>query len=125
MMIQFYLLTNAFLYLLFTVWCLIKNETSARFLGYGFINNTGKVEYLTIYTGLQLGFTVFLSIAAFKEEMRFTALVFLVCLYLGIMLTRTSAAVYFGHLDKATYWVGGLEYALGIWGLVLLIIKSQ
>ena len=84
MMIQIYLLVNAFLYLLFTVWCLIKNETSAHFLGYGFLNNTGKVEYLTIYTGLQLGFTVFLSISAFQEGMRFTALLFLVCLYLVV-----------------------------------------
>lgn len=122
---QIYLLVNAFLYLLFTVWCLIKNETSAHFLGYGFLNNTGKVEYLTIYTGLQLGFTVFLSIAAFKEEMRFTALLFLVCLYLGIMITRTSTALYFGHLDKATYYVGGLEYVLGIWGVIILFLKTR
>lgn len=120
-MVQIYLLVNAILYLLFAVWCLIKNETTAHFLGYGFVNNTGKVEYLTIYTGLQLGFGVFLAIAAFTEQMRFTALLFCVCLYVGIMLTRTSAALYFGHLDKGTYLVGALEYALGIWGIFLLV----
>lgn len=124
-MVSIYLYVNAFLYLLFCVWCLVKFEGTSNFLGYSFLNNSGKVEYLTIYAGLQAGFAVFLALAAYYKNMNFAGLVFCVALYLGIMLTRTISAFYYGHLTKATYLVGGLEYALGTWGLVILYINLK
>ncbi len=118
---QIYLVVNAILYFVFGIWCLIKMLGTSQFLGYSFLNNTGRVEYLTLYTGLQLGFAVFLAICSFNESMKLTGLIFCVCLYLGIILTRTTSALYYGNVLKATYMVGALEYSLAIWGIIILI----
>ncbi len=120
-LMQTYLLVNAILYFVFGIWCLIKMLGTSQFLGYSFLNNTGRVEYLTLYTGLQLGFAVFLAISSFNENMKFTGLIFCVCLYVGIILTRTISALYYGNVLKATYMVGALEYSLAIWGIIILI----
>ena len=120
-MIQIYLLLNSFLYLLLAVWCLFKPTETGNYLGYSFINNSGKIEYLTIYVGLELGFAVFLALAAIYPSIRLAGLFFCVCIYLGAMLIRTGSALYYGNVSKVTYLVGGLEYASGIWGLILLI----
>ncbi|MBA3681170.1 MAG: hypothetical protein H0W73_08395 [Bacteroidetes bacterium] len=122
---QVYLITNAILYFLFAIWCLIKMGGSSEFLGYSFLNNTGRVEYLTLYTGLQFGFAAFLGICSFKIDMRSTATIFCVCLYVGIILTRTISALYYGNILKATYMVGALEYLLAIWGIIILIIQFK
>ncbi len=120
MMIAVYLYVNAVLYLLLSVWCVIKIEGTSRFLGYSFLNNSGNVEYITIYTGLQAGFAIFLGLAGYYESMHLAGLIFCVSLYGCIVLTRTVAALYYGNLTKATYMVGGLEYGLAIWGVLLL-----
>lgn len=119
-MIAAYLYVNAFLYLLLAVWCIIKFEGTSNFLGFSFVNNSGKVEYLTIYTGLQAGLAVFLGLAGYYESMNLAGLIFCVSIYACIVVTRTGTALYYGNLTKATYMVGGLEYGLGIWGAILL-----
>jgi hypothetical protein len=117
-MLPFYLYLNSFLYLSFSIWCLVKFETTASFLGYDFVNNSGKVEYLTLYTGLQFGFAIFLGTCAYYTNFR-------LALYAGIVMTRVSAALYFGNVEKATYFVGALEFILCIWGILLLINQSK
>ena len=124
-MIQIYLLLNSLLYLLFAVWCLFKPTETATYLGYNFLNNSGKVEYLTIYVGLEIGFSVFLALAAFYPSIKMAGLVFCVCIYMGAMLIRTGSAFYYGSISKVTYMVGGLEYLLGIAGLILLICELK
>ena len=120
-MISIYLYVNAFLYFSFCVWCLIKFVSTSKFLGYSFVNNSGKVEYLTIYTGLQAGFAIFLALSGYYAHMQFAGLVFCVAIYVPIILTRTFSALHYKSLNKATYIVGSLEYVLAIWGIVLLI----
>lgn len=119
-MIQAYLIVNSAFYLLFSIWCIVKPESTAKFLGYDFFNNSGKVEFLTIYTGLELGITAFLFISAMFEQMRFSGLVFCVSIYIGVMIIRPISALVYGNVNKATYIVGALEWILGIWGIVLL-----
>ncbi len=119
-MLQIYLLLNSALYVLLALWCLIKPTETANYLGYKFLNGSGKIEYLTVYVGLEMGFAVFLAIAAFMPEIKFSGLMFCVCIYLGSMLIRTGSVLFFGNVSKVTYMVGGLEYLLGIWGVVLL-----
>lgn len=120
-MIKIYLLVNSVFYLLFSVWCLVKPKGTATFLGYDFLSNSGRVEYLSIYTGLEIGFTAFLGLCAFIPGMRVTGLLFCVCIYAGVMIVRPVSALIYGNVSKATYLVGGLEYILGIWGIILLI----
>lgn len=124
-MLKFYLSLNAFLYLLFAVMCVINPTGTGNTLGYDFLNNSGKVEYLTLYTGLELSFTFFLALCAFYPRLSFAGLVFSVCIYVGIMLTRTICSLYYGNVLKVTYLVGALEYLLGIWGIILLTIELK
>lgn len=124
-MLKFYLLLNAFFYLLFAVMCIVKPAGTANTLGYGFLNNSGKVEYLTIYTGLELGFAVFLAITAFYPQFRLPGLIFCVAIYIGVMSVRTICALVYGNVLKVTYMVGALEYLLGIWGIILLTLELK
>lgn len=124
-MIQIYLFINAFSYLGFSLWCLIKADTTAKALGYHFLNNSGKVEYMSVYTGMELGFAAFFAVCAFYPGLRLAGLLFAVCIYLGLMLLRTITAIHYGQVSKATYLIGGLEYALGIWGMILLIMELK
>ncbi len=121
-MVQVYLFFNATLYLLLSTWVLLKPIGTAKYVGYHFLNNSGKVEYLAVYGGLELGLAVFLAIAGFVPVIRFSGLVFCVCIYAGSILVRTSFALYYGNITRETYMLGGLEYVLGIWGAVLLFI---
>jgi len=124
-MLKFYLLLNAFLYLLFAVMCIIKPTGTGNTLGYGFLNNSGKVEYLTIYTGLEVGFAVFLAITAFYPQFRLPGLIFCVAIYIGVMSVRTICAMVYGNVLKVTYMIGALEYLLGIWGIILLTLELK
>ena len=119
-MLQTYLLINSGLYILLALWCLIKPTETANYLGYNLVNNSGKIEYLTVYVGLEMGFAAFLALAAFLPTIKLSGLIFCVCIYLGSMLIRTSSVLFYGNVSKVTYMVGGLEYILGIWGVVLL-----
>lgn len=120
-MIKIYLLLNSLSYLIFSFWCIFKPEGTAKFLGYSFLNNSGRVEYAAVYAGLEIGMAAFFAICGFLPEMKLSGLIFAVCLYAGLIISRTSAAFYYGDVTTATYVVGGLEYALGIWGIILLV----
>lgn len=120
-MLQIYLYLNSFIYLVFSLWCLLKPNNTATFSGLSFLNNSGKVEYLSVYGGMELGFFAFFAICAFVPNLRFSGLIFGVCMYAGLILVRSISALVYGNLQKGTYVIGGLELVLGIWGIILLI----
>jgi hypothetical protein len=124
-MTPFYLAFNSVLYLLLSFWCLLKPTETANYLGYNFLNNSGKVEYLTVYVGLEMGISTFLALAVFYPSIKLSGLIFCVCIYVGAILTRTACSLYYGNISKITYMVGGLEYALGIWGFILLLSELK
>jgi len=124
-MIQIYLLINAVSYLGFSLWCLFKTDSTAKALGYHFLDNSGKVEYLSVYTGMELGFAVFFAVSAFYPSFRLSGLLFASCLYLGLMILRPISAMHYGNVSKITYMVGALEWALGIWGIILLVMELK
>ena len=120
-MIQIYLYINALFYLVFSAWCIMKLYVTSNFLGYQFANNSGKAEYITVYGGMQLGFSVFFSIMAYYPSLNNAGLIFSVAIYSCIVILRTISALYFANIQKATYMVGALEYTLCIWGIILLV----
>lgn len=124
-MISVYLIVNSLLYLFLSVWCFIQPKGTANFLGLDFLNNSGKTEYLAVYSGLELGFAVFLVLAAFYPSLKLPGLIFCVCMYWGAMLARTSSALYYGNISSVTYMMGGLEYVLGIAGAILLFLEYK
>jgi hypothetical protein len=119
-MIQLYLFANAFFYFAFACLCLIRSKETARFLGYAFLSGSGKTEYLTVYSGMEFGFSVFLALCALNIQMRFTGLVFCVVMYLALMIVRPLTALVNQNLTRSTYILGTLEYLLGLWGIFLL-----
>lgn len=119
-----YLYVNAFLYFLFAIWCTIKTEGSSKFLGYSFLNNSGRIEYITIYGGLQLGFGIFLLYCAYKD--RFDGVIFCIALYAGIVLARVSSILILRKdITSATYMVGSLELLLLLWGMYVWYQKAM
>jgi hypothetical protein len=119
-MVSAYLYFNAFLYLLLSLWCLFKPTETAASLGYSFLNNNGKIEYTAVYAGMELGFAAFFAICGFYSQFKMAGLIFAVCMYTGLMLTRVFSALMLGGLSKTTYIIGGLELLLFVTGLVLL-----
>lgn len=124
-MIQIYLLINAVSYLGFSLWCLFKSESTAKAMGYHFLENSGKVEYLSVYTGMELGFAVCFAVSAFYPPFRLGGLLFASCIYLGLMVLRPISAVHYGNVSKITYIIGTLEWVLGIWGIILLVMELK
>jgi hypothetical protein len=124
-MIQVYLLINAASYLGFSLWCLFKADSTSRALGYHFLNNSGKIEYLSVYTGMELGFAAFFALSAFYPAFRLGGLLFAACLYLGLMILRPISAVHYGNVSKMIYVIGAMEWILGIWGIILLIMELK
>jgi hypothetical protein len=124
-MIRSYFILNAVLYLLFSIWCLIKPGDTAKNLGYDFLNNSGKAEYAAVYIGMELGLCVFFSLCAYDSSLQKAGLIFATCFYLGLMIARTFAVVSMGNMSKATYIIGGLEYLLGLTGILLLWMELR
>ena len=124
-MIQIYLFINSAFYLGFSLWCLFKTDATARALGYHFLNNSGKVEYLSVYTGMELGFAVFFAVSAFFPAFRLGGLLLASCLYMGLMILRPISAMHYGNVSKITYVIGSLEWVLGIWGIILLVMALK
>ena len=124
-MLKFYLLINSFSYVLFSVWCLIKPTSTANYLGLGFLKNSGKIEYLSVYTGMEMGFAVFLALCGLYPSLSLAGLIFCVSIYLGLMFTRTFTAMYYGNVSTATYLVGSSEYIFGIWGVIILVLELR
>lgn len=120
-MIQLYLIVNSIAYLIFTLWCLFKPAGTASSLGYSFLNNSGRVEFLSVYTGLELGFTAFLALCAMHPDYEMAGLLFCVSIYGGLMIVRPIASIAYGKVSRITWVLGITEYIFGIWGIMLLI----
>jgi len=99
----------------------MKLYVTSNFLGYQFVDNSGKVEYMTVYGGMQLGFSIFFIVTAYYPSLNNAGLIFSVAIYSCIVILRTISALYFGNIQKATYMVGALEYSLCVWGIILLV----
>ena len=112
MITNIYLWINSGLYLVFSLWCLIKTTTTAEFAGLSFINGSGKSEYLTVYVGLEAGLAVFYAHTAMKPEYKDAGIVFSLALYVGIVLVRTITLISIPNIQKGTYIIAALEWLL-------------
>jgi hypothetical protein len=112
MITNIYLWSNSVLYLIFTLWCLFKTTATAEFAGLGFINGSGRSEYLTVYVGLEAGLAVFYAITALKPEYREIGIIFSLALYIGIVLVRTITLITISNIGMGTYIIAGLEVIL-------------
>ncbi len=112
-MTALFLWFNAALYALFGLWCTLNPTQVMRFLGLGIAAPQGRLEFLTVYGGLQMGLAAFFTISALDPRLSSTAVKLGLCLYLGIVVWRSIALLVFGiPEDKAILGVYALEVLL-------------
>jgi len=105
------------LYLLSGLWCALKPELAAPFLGYQ-VGGQGLAEIVAVYGGLQLGIAAGMIATTFKPDWVLPGLVFALCISLGLALLRVLGIVLHDAEEQAA---GLYMMALLEWGFVLVL----
>lgn len=107
-----YLYLNAFLYLLFALWCTASPSSTALKLGYSALSGGGQSEYLVVYGGLQLGLAIlFYLLARNMAHVRLGVSVAL-GLYAPIVIYRLITVLNHWPVGSTTLGTAVLEVAL-------------
>ncbi len=118
-MVAIYLWFNAVLYAAFAIWCLVSVEKTAATIGYVALNGSGRVEYMTVYSGLQFGLALFFALAAYKPVWQPAGLMLAVVMYTPLVLVRWFGIVQTPGLSKMTIPFALLETLTWLAALVL------
>lgn len=124
-MIAIYLWINAIAYFGFALWCTIAPQATASAIGFTFSNSSARSEYITVYGGLEAAMAVFFLLGALREDLRWPALVFAVCLYSGLVLFRLGTLITLSGLSRMIFVLFAMEMALAVAGWALLLRKSS
>ncbi len=92
-MTSLYFWFNAVAYAVFAVWCTVRPEQTAAFLGLQLDGWKGQSEYVAVYGGIEAAFAAFFVTAALKPAWHGPALGFATFLYGGLVLFRTIVFV--------------------------------
>jgi hypothetical protein len=123
-MVVAYLVVNALLYAVFAVASAIVPERIAAALGFT-LDAQGRVEFLTVYAGLELGLAVFYGWAAYADAAaQRSAMLFSLFLYAGLVLFRVTGIVRYGMPGTTMLAVAGLELLL-LLGAVALTLRAN
>ena len=57
---------NVVAYVVFALWCTIRPEQTARFLGFSLDGWKGQAEYVAVYGGIEAAFAVFFALCALR-----------------------------------------------------------
>ncbi|HSX62180.1 MAG TPA: DUF4345 domain-containing protein [Tahibacter sp.] len=120
-MITAYLVVNAVVYALLGAASAIVPERIATAVGLT-LDAQGRVEFLTVYAGLELGLAAFYGWAATAgAAAQRTAVVFSLFLYAGLVLFRAGGMLRYGVPGTTMLVVAGLEVLLLAGALVLAL----
>lgn len=115
-----YLLLNAVLYAVFAVASTVVPERVAGALGFT-LDAQGRVEFMTVYGGLELGLAVFYGWAAYADPAtQRAALMFSLLLYAALVLFRAGGILRYGVPGTTMLAVAGLELLMLIGAIVLV-----
>jgi hypothetical protein len=119
-MLVAYLWLNAVLYLAFSAWCALRSEATASALGFTAMNAGGRVEYLAVYGGLQLGLGMLFAWCAWSPERHRFGLALALALYGGIVAFRVLGLLRHGPVPTLTQVTAAgealfLVLALALW----------
>ena len=118
-----YLYLNAFLYLLFALWCTALPSNTALNIGYLALSSGGQSEYLVVYGGLQLGLAIlFYLLARNMAHVRLGVTVAL-GLYGPVVIYRVVTVLSHSPVGGVTLGTAVLEFALlagAIWSYLAL-----
>jgi hypothetical protein len=77
-----------FLYLLSGLWCAVKPQLAAGFLGLQFSHDAGLAEFFSVYGGLQVGMAMAILASSFIPNYRLAASFFALVISLGLFSFR-------------------------------------
>ncbi len=107
-----YLYLNAFLYLLFALWCTASPSSTALHIGYLALSSGGQSEYLVVYGGVQLGLAVlFYLLARHMAHVRLGISVAL-SLYIPVVIYRAVTVLNSWPVGSVTLGTGMIEVVL-------------
>ncbi|MDC8011834.1 hypothetical protein [Tahibacter soli] len=123
-MLVVYLWANAVIYAVFGVMSAVAPAKIAASLGLSG-DASGKVEFFTVYAGLELGVAAFYAWAAYASpQAQRVALMFSLCLYAGLVLFRAIGMAMHWPVSGTILGVAALE-ALLLAGAVALTLSSR
>lgn len=116
-----YLIVNAVLYAIFAAVSALVPDRIAASLGFT-LDTQGRVEFLTVYGGLELGLALFYGWAALSgPTQQRVALTFSLFLYAGLVLFRLAGILRYGMPGTTMLAVAGLEMVLLACALALIL----
>lgn len=119
-----YLYANAFLYLVFAVWCTVGMSRTAPAMGFAALTSGGRSEYLAIYGGLQIGLAIAFWLLARNPAWHGPGILFALALYAPIVLFRMISLARFWPVGVVTLCTAVLEVVLLIIGLWLYFRRA-
>ena len=123
MLTTIYLGINAVMYLIFGVWCAIAPESTSQAVGLSYTGMKGFAEYTAVYGGLEFGIGVFYLLSLLRPGLQSPAILFSVCLYVGISVFRTAAILRNGSGIENGWFFYGAEVMLAV--ISLFIFTKQ
>lgn len=123
-MLAAYLLLNAVLYAVFAAASTIVPARIAAALGFT-LDTQGRIEFLTVYGGLELGLAAFYAWAVYAGvPAQRVALMFSLFVYAALVLYRGAGFAVYGAPGTTLMGVAGLELLMLI-GAVTLVLRSS
>lgn len=83
-------------YCLSAVWCFFQLENSANALGLAFMGESGKLEYFSVYVGLQLGIGLAMVLTSLQSQLVLGAVFFSLIFSWVLTLARIYAIALYG-----------------------------
>ena len=79
------------LYLLSGIWCAMKPDLAAGFLGFQLTGTLGQAEFFSVYGGLQVGIAMAILLTSYIPAYRLAALFFTALFSLGLFSFRSMS----------------------------------
>lgn len=119
----FYLYANAVLYCIFAVWSTVSPWKVAANIGYETLSASGRSEFLVVYGGLELGLAAMFAYMAATPALQRPGVLIALFFYVAIVAYRVITVLKFWPVRPMTLYVGSLELALLLWGVLVLLFS--
>jgi hypothetical protein len=119
-----YLYFNAFLYVVFALWCTLAPENTATNIGFTRLTSGGRSEYLVVYGGLQAGLALIFFILARAPDRHRLGILISVALYAPLVVYRITTVLRFWPVSIVTLATGALEIVLLVVALGILVSEA-
>ena len=119
-----FLIFNAALYLVFSLWCALSPKSTARNVGFELLKGSGESEYLVVYGGLQLALAFFFLITALSPSMQRAGIIFAALLYVSLAGFRILSFFIYSDISRTTYVLSSIELLCAVIALYIYFTRS-